>query len=364
MMATVACDAPRQGAADGGAPRPARSQRGARRYPSGETARSLLLDAMTVLARELGRDRVSTSRLYRHAGLGRRVFESEFASIEECFEEAVEAALEQLLASVNGAADGAGAEWADRVSAAVVGFLRFLDERPAHAWMSIVEPLSGGDRARFARRDALERLGVLLGGGRRRRSRAIDRGPEPRPTSPVGCGRWPASTSGTVPAPSTWTMSPGRRSSWRSRRTWDAAPRCATLGRLPPVARESEPRAEGAIDPGSDGAPGALLATVVGSPPTGLPGSGWASRGGDDPLAMIPVLTMLAAETLAYLADHPGAAGVDVSAGIGVGHPSQTSRHLNRLEALDLVWSQRDGRYKRWALTDRGAAVVERLRDR
>src|SRR5690606_16912371 len=127
--------------------------------------RARLLDAMTDLAREVGRDRVTTSRLYRHAGLGRRVFESEFTSIEECFEEAVEEALDQLLVSVTAATDGAGGEWGDRVVAAVVAFLRFLDEQPARAWMGIVEPLGGGDRSRFARRKATERLGALLAGG-------------------------------------------------------------------------------------------------------------------------------------------------------------------------------------------------------
>ncbi len=352
-LAALACDAPKERATnDGAARRSPGSRRGARLHPDADSARSRLVDAMIELARESGWDRVTTSRLYRHAGLGRRVFESQFASIEDCFEEAVETALDALLASVTAAIEGAGPAWPDRVSAAVVGFLRFLDDQPARAWMGIVEPLGGGDRARFARHRAVERLGALIADGP---TDAIE-GDRPRPrTAPdVVGGLWEMARQYLWDGPQACDLD-------------DVAGSTIFLALAPYLGRRDAMRYATAVPPiaAPDRAPDERSdASSVDASSTGAQADRGERIDEPDPLAAIPVLTALAAETLGYLHDHPGAAGIDVSDAIGVGHASQTSRHLRRLEDLDLVWSQRQGHYKRWTLTERGRAVVERLRDR
>lgn len=332
--ATVACDAPKHRSADSGVPRRSPGiRRGAWLHPGRDSARAQLLDAMAELSRESGWERVTTGRLYRHAGLSRRVFESHFTSLEDCFEQSVEAALDHLLASVTRATESAGSEWSDRVSAVIVGFLRFLDDQPALARMGIIETLSGGDRTRFARRHALERLGALLGGGPDSALES-DR-PRPRTALDVAGGLWEMARQYLWDGPDAVDL--------------DAVAGSTIFLALSPYLGRSEAMRHATAVP------------RIGAPGVSRAGDGQRSPDGHDPLTAV---TALAAETLDFLHDHPGAAGIDVSDAIGVGHPSQTSRHLSRLEELDLVRSRREGRYRRWTLTDRGQAVVERLRDR
>lgn len=347
--ATVSCDASNHRPADGGVPRRSPgARRGAWLHPGRSSARNQLLNAMAELSRESGWERVNAGRLHRHAGLSRRVFEAHFTCIEDCFEQAVEASLEELVGSVAAATEGAGLEWPGRVSAAIVGFLRFLDDEPARAWMSIVEPLGGGDRARFARRAALERLGALLGGGPEDALES-DR-PRPRAAPDVAGGLWEMARQYLWDGPQAVDLD-------------DVAGSTIFLALSPYLGRREAMRYAAA----APRIAGRACDAATGSQPAdhALPGGEPASDGGTSPPGTDPLtaLTTLAAETLTYLQDNPGAAGIDVSDATHVGHPSQTSRHLRRLEELDLVWSRRDGRYKRWALTDRGRAVVERLRD-
>jgi DNA-binding MarR family transcriptional regulator len=75
-----------------------------------------------------------------------------------------------------------------------------------------------------------------------------------------------------------------------------------------------------------------------------------------------PVLSRAAARCLHYVAEHPGASGVDVSRGAGISHASQVSRQLARLQAQGLVRRQSNGATNAWELTERGGTLVGHVR--
>jgi DNA-binding transcriptional ArsR family regulator len=81
----------------------------------------------------------------------------------------------------------------------------------------------------------------------------------------------------------------------------------------------------------------------------------------DDPAPGLK-LTRLTEATIVYLADHPGSCNVVISAGVGVEHDSQMSRHLRRLERAGAARASRDGRTNAWELTPLGLRLAGQLR--
>ncbi|MBF6621310.1 MAG: hypothetical protein ITG02_13915 [Patulibacter sp.] len=95
----------------------------------------------------------------------RRSFNLSFGSVEECYVAAVEAALRRLWAAVERERADAADEWAHQVSAAIVGFLRFIDGDRSTAWMCVVAPLGGSARAAEARQRTMDRFVALVRSG-------------------------------------------------------------------------------------------------------------------------------------------------------------------------------------------------------
>jgi DNA-binding IclR family transcriptional regulator len=74
-----------------------------------------------------------------------------------------------------------------------------------------------------------------------------------------------------------------------------------------------------------------------------------------------PLLSRPAARCLRYVAEHPGASGVDVSRGVGIRHASQVSRQLARLRAQGLLRRTCNGGTHAWEITERGGTLVAHL---
>jgi DNA-binding IclR family transcriptional regulator len=69
------------------------------------------------------------------------------------------------------------------------------------------------------------------------------------------------------------------------------------------------------------------------------------------------LLGRLQQSCLAFLAANPGACNLEISAALGIRHPSQTSRLMRRLEAMGLVTASRSGARLRWTTTRVAAAA-------
>jgi AcrR family transcriptional regulator len=124
-----------------------------------EIQRARILSAMFDVATELGAANVSVADVVERSGVSRRTFYELFADREDCFL----AAFEEALSLARGRVSGAYAlerGWRERIRAALVELLCFLDEEPLVGRLLIVESSSGGLRT-LERRDRV--LGQLAG---------------------------------------------------------------------------------------------------------------------------------------------------------------------------------------------------------
>lgn len=71
------------------------------------------------------------------------------------------------------------------------------------------------------------------------------------------------------------------------------------------------------------------------------------------------VLSRQAARCLGYIAEHPGSSSAEVGSGVGIGHASQVSAVLLRLERAGLVHTDRGARaLNAWEITGRGSELL------
>jgi AcrR family transcriptional regulator len=153
------------GIASGIAPRPAAQAAtgpGVGRGHMVDIQRTRMVDAMVMACAEVGAANASVAHVVARAGVSRRTFYELFADREDCFLATFDDVVQRALRRVSSVHD-ARARWVDRVRAALVALLRFLDEEPALARFLIVESLAGGPAA-------LERRAQVLAAA----ARAVD----------------------------------------------------------------------------------------------------------------------------------------------------------------------------------------------
>jgi AcrR family transcriptional regulator/DNA-binding MarR family transcriptional regulator len=300
------------------------------RAPQPELQRARLIASMTALSRERDWHGLSVERICEHAGMSRRTFYDQFADAEDCFASAIEDALERLWDEVAEQVDAAGDDWAGQVAVAIVTFLAALELDRPRAWMAIMEPLYGNDRARGARQVVVDRFVALLESG---------------PAGDDG-DRVPANTA------------------------------AGTVGGLWELALQHVSGGDDAV--GIDEAAGSAIFLAL-SPFVGRHEAMRHAFGARKPSDVVAVmrehandktpeladtmlrLTELSAVTLRHIAEHPGCRNVEIAEAVGVAHESQISRLLRRLADEGLAESRREGRSHAWGLTERGTAVAARL---
>ncbi len=118
-----------------------------------DNPRRQILHAVTRLAADSGYSALSVPAICMHAGLSRREFDVHFATLEECFLDAVETLSTVLIANSVRSAQGLPT-WEDRVQATVQAICVDSAESPRRARIVFAEVLEPGTAGVF-RRDAL-----------------------------------------------------------------------------------------------------------------------------------------------------------------------------------------------------------------
>jgi AcrR family transcriptional regulator len=130
-----------------------------------DPARERIAAAMVELAGDHGFEAVSIEALCELAQVGRAHFDRCFADLEDCFLGLHEEVVVQLCARVAAACDGRDA-WHDRVWAAGLAAMRFLQEDPVRARFLVVAVNGAGPGAQTSRDRIVQGIADLLDHGR------------------------------------------------------------------------------------------------------------------------------------------------------------------------------------------------------
>jgi AcrR family transcriptional regulator/DNA-binding MarR family transcriptional regulator len=135
-----------------------------------EIQRARVLAAASEVVAERGAGGATVAHIVARAGVSRRTFYELFADREDCFLAAFDQAVERATARVV-PAFAAEARWRERVRAALIAGLVFLDEDPELGALCIVHALGAGPRALERRAEVVRALvdGVHEGGREARR---------------------------------------------------------------------------------------------------------------------------------------------------------------------------------------------------
>jgi AcrR family transcriptional regulator/DNA-binding MarR family transcriptional regulator len=127
--------------------------------------RARILAAMFDLIFEHGASNVTVAHVVERSGISRRTFYEIFDDRDECllaaFQDAISYASERVLPAYR-----AGNGWRERIRAALLELLRFLDEEPVLARLLIVESHSGGAGTLALRNELVAKLTETLEQGR------------------------------------------------------------------------------------------------------------------------------------------------------------------------------------------------------
>ena len=130
-----------------------------------EIQRARVLAAMVEVCAERGAANVSVAHVVERAGVSRRTFYELYADREQCFLAAFDDAYARASRHVLDAYDSQ-AKWVERVRAALIAALQFLDVERGAGQLLIVGSLGAGHRALERRRRAVARIVALLDEGR------------------------------------------------------------------------------------------------------------------------------------------------------------------------------------------------------
>jgi AcrR family transcriptional regulator len=141
-----------------------------------EIQRARVLGAVCEVVAERGAGGATVAHVVARAGMSRRTFYELFADREDCFLAAFDQAVERAAARVVPAFAAAGS-WRERVRAALVAGLGFLDEEPEWGALCVVHALGAGPRALARRAEVVRALvdAVAEGGLDARRGRVPGR---------------------------------------------------------------------------------------------------------------------------------------------------------------------------------------------
>jgi AcrR family transcriptional regulator len=127
--------------------------------------RARILSAMFDVACERGAANVSVADVVARSGVSRRTFYESFSGREDCFlaafEDALALASERVLPAYR-----ARRKWRERIRAALIALLSFLDEQPVIGRLLIVESLSGGAQTLGYRDQVLAQVAQAIDEGR------------------------------------------------------------------------------------------------------------------------------------------------------------------------------------------------------
>jgi AcrR family transcriptional regulator len=129
-------------------------------------ARERLLEAMLLVAGEMGYEQVAVKHVIERAGASRATFYKHFDDREDCFAQAHRDAGEWLYRRLIGAAKRQPS-WREGLRAALSELLEFCARQPAIAKALFVEVHAAGERALAQRADLMERLSRALDSARR-----------------------------------------------------------------------------------------------------------------------------------------------------------------------------------------------------
>lgn len=120
---------------------------------------------MVEMVGDHGIDAVDVSTVCARADVGQAHFDRCFADLEECFLGLHDEVMEELCVRVQIACDGRSA-WHDRIWAAGVAAMRYLQEDPARARFLVVAVNGAGSGAQARRDGIVQRIADVLDGGR------------------------------------------------------------------------------------------------------------------------------------------------------------------------------------------------------
>jgi AcrR family transcriptional regulator len=297
-----------------------------------EAQRTRILEALAEAMAERGvaGAGVTVADVIARSGVSSGAFHEAFPDREACLLAAIELGLERAGRGVL-AAYGAETRWLDAVKAALVAFLRFLEDEPALGRLLVVYSMSGGERVLRRRVEILAALAAV-----------IDRG---RLEGAAGRQQPPAVIAeGVVGA--VLTVLQNRLLADEHAGVSDLFGSLVSIIVLPylgaGVARRELTRPAPRIRSG---------ATIE---PPGAGGSG--EYGG------ALRLTYRTARVLSAIAAYPGASNREVADRAGIVDQGQVSKLLNRLQARGLIAKIAEGRTRgapnSWRLTEPGELVL------
>lgn len=120
---------------------------------------------MVEIVGDHGFEAVDVGALCERANVGRTHFDRCFADLEDCFLGLHDEVMADLCARVDSACEGRQA-WHDRVWAAGLGAMRFLQEDPVRARFLVVSVNGAGNGAQSRRDRIVQRIADLLDRGR------------------------------------------------------------------------------------------------------------------------------------------------------------------------------------------------------
>ncbi|HTA32162.1 MAG TPA: MarR family transcriptional regulator [Solirubrobacteraceae bacterium] len=297
-----------------------------------EVQRTRVLEALAEAMVERGAAGagVTVAEVIARAGVSGRAFHDEFSDREACLLAALELGVERARRRVLSAYD-AESRWLDAVKAALVAFLRFLEEEQALGRLLVVHSLSGGERVLRRR---VELLAVL--------AEAVDRG---RLEGPAGRQQPPAVIAeGVVGA--VLAILQNRLLADGEVVAMDLFGALVSIVVLPylgvGVARRELLRPP----------PRIRSAATIEPPEAGASGE---RAGGAR-------ITYRTARVLSAIAAYPGSSNREVADRAGIVDQGQISKLLNRLQAHGLIAKLSESRARgapnSWRLTERGELVL------
>lgn len=291
-----------------------------------EVQRARVISAMTEVAAELGIANTTVADVVARAGVSRRTFYELFDDRDQCFLAALEDALTCAASHIVPAYE-TPTRWHERIRAALVAFLSFLEAEPEAGRVIVVETLGGGSAALERRKRTL--LHVYA---------AVDE------------GRLASKDAKRLPPLTAEGLVGGAASVIHARLV---APDGRSLLELtgPLMSMIVLPYLGAAASRGELERP-----TPAPLPPEGR------TRAPADPLRDVEMrLTYRTARVLSVVAEHPGSSNREIGLASGIQDQGQMSKLLSRLSKLGLIENTGVGPNRggpnAWVLTGAGAEL-------
>jgi len=274
---------------------------------------------------------VSVAHVVERAGISRRTFYEIFSDREDCFLAAFDDAIERIAERVVPVYEQPG-KWRERLRAALIEFLSFLDDDPGTGRLVVVETLGAGRRA-------LEHRGLVL-------AQVITAVDEGRLETKAGTEPPSLTSEGVVGA--VLSVIHGRMLEGQRKPLIELVNPLMSMIVLPYLGPSAARRELDRAVPETAARP----LRVVG-----------------DPLRDVEMrLTYRTVRVLMAVAANPGASNRIVGDSAGIGDQGQISKLLARLSKLGLIANSGlgpgRGAPNAWTLTDKGAQVEQVLSGR